>query len=294
MAGVTPDPLMTSDVISLASLASLASEDWHRSAEEQQGKLEATMAEAARYLPNQAILENFVHQNPFEEFEDMPFGDALKQAHVVSKAEGPGARCLAATGYDPRPRVNAVLADLSATFLDRGSARWQVPRRELGFLHFFASMEGLDFGLGPRWRSGSQRTARQILEDFKPVEYPLRTRDHRQIAARHLLQSWQRMGVSDDEWQEACHEAMAQLPGWAGMFHHMEHHPAAVPRSEEHLKTPVQAQGIPMQAPEATIRLLDYATVHAVLLASSLEAVEAQFGRGTNVMAWLQNTAAPG
>jgi hypothetical protein len=119
------------------------------------------VAQVAHLLPHQGVLENFVHHNPLHDLEAMPFRDALRYMDDLSSYKSPGERLFLIYKVDPRRRVNAALSDLSATFLDRGAAKWRPPYREKGFLFFFATLEGLGFA---KWRRYARNEADRILE----------------------------------------------------------------------------------------------------------------------------------
>eukprot|EP00662_Eupelagonemidae_sp_cell21_P025177 gene25177-45108_t len=107
--------------------------------------MEKVIASAGLLLPHQPILENFVHHNPHEVLQAMPFHQALAHVAECDARMSPGDRRLyALTGADPRPRANDAVSELAA---------WAAPGRDRGFLHFFASREGSDnlrfFGAAP-------------------------------------------------------------------------------------------------------------------------------------------------
>ena len=116
--------------------------------------------EASDLLPHQAILENFVHHNPWETLQHMEFQEALKHIEELSSYLSPAERLLHLCGRDPRRRAHEAIAELGAIFLDRGAAKWEAPNRERGFLYFFASLEGA--GRAP-WRAHARAAAAQVL-----------------------------------------------------------------------------------------------------------------------------------
>jgi len=115
---------------------------------------------AADLLPNQAILENFVHHNPLKHFEWMNFKEAIDHAHKLESYTSPGERAFYLAKVDPRKRVNEAISELSSVFLDRGAAKWTPGFRDRGFLYLFASLEALGFA---PWREHARETASRIL-----------------------------------------------------------------------------------------------------------------------------------
>lgn len=114
----------------------------------------------AELLPHQGILERFVHHNPLESLQALPFSEAIDRVAHLELYAPPGARILALLDIDPRKRANEALVGVSAAFLDRGAAKWSPRFRNRGFLHFWASLEGLGFG---RWRSHARAVAARVL-----------------------------------------------------------------------------------------------------------------------------------
>jgi uncharacterized protein YbcC (UPF0753/DUF2309 family) len=122
---------------------------------------QAATADAAKLLPNQPILGNFVHHNPLDLFETMKFDSAIQTVHHLESHLSPGARGEIALNFDPRKRTNDALVDLSSAFLDRGAAKWISGHRGRGFLYFFARHESLGI---PPWRKHARFAAKRILK----------------------------------------------------------------------------------------------------------------------------------
>ena len=114
------------------------------------------MHDASDLLSHQAIMENFVHHNPWEALQGMDWSDALESVEDKGKFMSPGERISTLAALDPRTRANRAMAELGAPFLDRGLAKWEAPSRERGFLFFFASLE--DLGFAP-WRAHAATNA---------------------------------------------------------------------------------------------------------------------------------------
>lgn len=201
--------------------------------------------QAADLLPNQAILENFVHNNPLKQFEEMKFREALDHVHKLESYMSPGERAFQKFNVDPRKRVNEALVDISCVFLDRGAAKWAPQFRDKGFLYFFATLEGL--GIGP-WRKHSREAAKRILADYE------RRGDTQHMAETILRENLELLGIPRQDWSYAIRSMLLELKGWAGMFRRMETHPAEAP-------------------PNTTVRLLDFCAVQSILMRSSIEAL---------------------
>eukprot|EP00457_Paulinella_chromatophora_P000426 gb/GEZN01000426.1/.p1 GENE.gb/GEZN01000426.1/~~gb/GEZN01000426.1/.p1 ORF type:complete len:1268 (+),score=118.32 gb/GEZN01000426.1/:298-4101(+) len=216
------------------------------------------LEEAALLLPNQAILENFVHHNPYHHFEHMDFKDALNYAHKLELYMSPGERLHFLSGLDPRKRSNEAMAELSAVFLDRGSAKWASPHRDKGFLHFFASLEGLGFA---PWRKQARTDAKRILAILEEHPYQART-----LAETVVKENLHLFGIPPSDWTSAIRALLLDLRGWAGMFRRMETHPSEAP-------------------PNAAVHLADFVAVQSIIQRSSMEALARQSGWDGNSFA---------
>ena len=127
---------------------------------------------------------------------------------------------------DPDIALHAELQRLSASFLDQGQALLPMPGREGGFL---AAVAGLHAS-----GAGEPRFARGVRDDLRRLA--AHPHDGLEVV-RELLTA---LGVDDTA---AFVEAtLLALPGWAGMFSRLEHHP-----EEEH--------------GHAVVRLVDYLAV---------------------------------
>jgi uncharacterized protein YbcC (UPF0753/DUF2309 family) len=155
------------------------------------------------------------------------------------------------------------MADLCASFLDHGAARWSYAHRDLGFLHFFAAMEGLGFAA---WRKSARQVARGITAEF---ESPGMTatdvaamQRHRTLATKHLAAHLERVGVPKGEWTAVLRASMGEQQGWAGMFNVLEKSPPA---------------DKPSECP-AAVRLVDFLAVRAILTQASIDHIS--WGQG--------------
>lgn len=52
-------------------------------------EIDAALDDAAKVLPIQAILENFLHQNPLQAFESLPFKEAIEHVHHLESYMSP-------------------------------------------------------------------------------------------------------------------------------------------------------------------------------------------------------------
>ena len=212
----------------------------------------AVIEDAAELLPRQAILENFVHHNPWEVLQRMEFFDALRYVEERSDNMSPGERLYRQTGTDPRQRANEAMAELGASYLDRGAAKWAPPERGAGFLHFFASLEGLGFA---SWRGHARAAAAQVRSQLK--EDPEMDRDA--LAESVLAENLRHFEEDPERWAATTRAMLLDLPGWSGMFSRM------------------QAQ--PMEAPTGVpVRLSEFLAVHSIMARSSVEAAARQAG----------------
>jgi uncharacterized protein YbcC (UPF0753/DUF2309 family) len=73
-----------------------------------------------------------VHHNPWESLQSKDFEAALDEVDVKSSYTSPAERLSTVVPLDPRVRANKAVAELGASFLDRGLAKWEPPNRERG------------------------------------------------------------------------------------------------------------------------------------------------------------------
>mgnify|MGYP001433079900 CR=1 FL=1 len=120
-----------------ATLPDAKASEWWQHDHATVRQLSEVIKDAADLLPHQAILQNFVHHNPWESLQSMPFFEALEHAEIRAAFMSPAERLFRLTKVDPRMRANEAMAELCSVFLDRGAAKWEAPHRYDGLLHFF-------------------------------------------------------------------------------------------------------------------------------------------------------------
>lgn len=220
-----------SSVVHYSAQPNSASGDW---------TVSKALEETAHVLPHQGILENFVHHNPLEHYQSLPFNDAIKKVQIEESSTTPSERLHQLLHVDPRKQVNEALVVLSSSFLDRGAAKWAPSYRDKGFLHFFAVHEGTR---GPQWRSFARKAAAEILKsDLDPT----------QLAEKYILDYLDFFKIQPEYRTAALRALLLELRGWAGMFRRMETHPGEA-------------------SIDAEVRLIDFCAVQAILSRSSIE-----------------------
>lgn len=121
-------------------------------------------------------------------------------------------RLLEVAQADVTELVHPVLVRLCASFLDDGVAHFPMPGRERGFYEAF-----LDHA------AAGGREARGFVRDVAA-----RARDERACrydAEASVLAALDELGVPEEAYEGYVARVLLQLPGWAGMFHRLEHHP---------------------------------------------------------------------
>ncbi len=146
---------------------------------------------------------------------------------------------LEATGADSDELVHPVLIRLSASFLDQGIAYWPLPGRTGGFFHAVGELYRPSLLL-PRWM---QRFARDLSA----------ASDRGLSPADSAVESLDRLGVSESEWEPFVAATLLVLRGFAGMMWQIEARPDRVP----------------VHAPDA--RLRDFLAIRLLLEARALE-----------------------
>ena len=117
-----------------------------------------------------------------------------------------------ATHADVAALVNPAMVRMCASFLDDGVAHFPMPGRERGFYAAFLELVALrDAG-----RSGFMRTLSARVMDERARGFD---------AEASVLAALEELGVTEDRFEGYVSRVLLQLPGWAGMFHRLAHHP---------------------------------------------------------------------
>lgn len=114
---------------------------------------------------------------------------------------------LEATGEDSDRLVNEILIPLCAAFLDQGFSRWPLPERNHGIFRAFCTLYGSSGGPPAKWLCGLRREVERVA-DLTPAEC--------------LLDSLERLGVAEPEWETFLSQTLLALRGWAGMIAQVE------------------------------------------------------------------------
>lgn len=146
---------------------------------------------------------------------------------------------LEVTGADSDALVHPVLIRLAASFLDQGLAYWPLPGRDGGFFRAVSELYRRS-ALLPRWL---QRFALDLLATSERALSP----------AESAIDSLDRLGVGDDEWESFVAATLLALRGFAGMMWQVENRPDRVP----------------VHAPKAS--LVDFLAIRLLLEARALE-----------------------
>ncbi|NTX50570.1 DUF2309 domain-containing protein [Myxococcus sp. CA039A] len=144
-----------------------------------------------------------------------------------------------ATGEDVNDLLHPLLIRACAAFLDEGVSHWNLPSREHGFHAAWRSMTCDGLGAAPDWLEGLEDEPSLAPEDA-------------------VLEALDALGVPDADWEPYLVRVLLALPGWAGMFHRLEHHPGDRPSG----------------APPA--RLMDFVAVRLTLEQHALREVARQ------------------
>lgn len=117
---------------------------------------------------------------------------------------------------DPAELVGPVMVRLSAAYLDAGLARSAWPGREDGFLYAWRRLVLETPAVLPEWQQ----------------ELVARVRQGASLTAAQLVErALDELGTTPQDREPVLGAVLLQLPGWAGMFHRLEHHPDDRPRN---------------------------------------------------------------
>ncbi|MBM3768868.1 MAG: DUF2309 domain-containing protein, partial [Acidobacteria bacterium] len=154
----------------------------------------------------------------------------LEEGDLADKLNEPGgaalfARCLARTPKRPptakspgppdRELVNEWMTRLCAAYLDQGMSYWPMPRDPNGFQASVRAFFSRPGGVYPAELHG----IREVFPDAGD-------------AVAIIENSLRKLGFPEAEWDRAIQEELLALPGWAGMFHKLEHEPELAPHEQ--------------------------------------------------------------
>ena len=105
--------------------------------------------------------------------------------------------------------MHDLLIRFCAAFLDQGLAKWQLPRRDEGFLRSFCALYGQGGGSPEGWMQG---LAPELAELDKGNIDPLES----------IRQSLEILGVPESDWEDYISATLLALRGWAGMLRQIE------------------------------------------------------------------------
>ncbi|MBL8176605.1 MAG: DUF2309 domain-containing protein [Bryobacterales bacterium] len=119
----------------------------------------------------------------------------------------------------PSPRGGAVdeiihpyLIRFAEVFLDQGLAYWPMPHRELGFYQAIRKLLTQPFFIEPDGLGGLRRAFQRQAENNAD-------------ATRVVLDMLDSLAVPQPQWEPFLQSELLALPGWAGLFHRLEHEP---------------------------------------------------------------------
>jgi uncharacterized protein YbcC (UPF0753/DUF2309 family) len=215
----------------------------------------------AKWLPEQRPLGVFVHQNPLgliehehfhaaceaatrirgarttltaEQYRDLKDARHIRPEDVAAAKRRISGLRLKKVDLLPRPgagtvllsrvrpemavevgeMVDALLLRVLPTFLDLGSAPWPMPGREHGLLGVLRRLARTPLGVPEPWLAGLRET---LGGDDA-------------TAMSRIVACLEKRGDPDFGWPSVIHDALFELPGYAGMIHRLEHHPEEQPK----------------------------------------------------------------
>ncbi|MBI4954071.1 MAG: DUF2309 domain-containing protein [Myxococcales bacterium] len=156
-------------------------------------------------------------------------------AAAARRAPARLAEQLAAVSHeDPDDLVHPVLIHLAGAFLDRGQSQWSMPDREAGFFDAWRRVLTSGHAVRAAWLARLGARLRDGLRRGVDAEGA-------------VLELLDEIGVADDDLDAFVEHTLLRLPGWAGMFHRLEHGAGSIGRTS------------------ARVRLVDYLAVRLTL-----------------------------
>jgi uncharacterized protein YbcC (UPF0753/DUF2309 family) len=114
-----------------------------------------------------------------------------------------------AVGEDSDQLVNEALIPFCAAFLDQGLGHWDLPHREEGFYEAFVQLYRQRGQLPRRWQRGLRAELERLARNaVSPLDA--------------ILQSLDKLGVPEEEWERFISHTFLAMPGWAGMIRQVE------------------------------------------------------------------------
>lgn len=108
--------------------------------------------------------------------------------------------------------IHPYLIRMAEVFLDQGLAYWPMPHRELGFYQSVRKLMVQPMLLEPNGLRGLRKAFQQQAE---------RNAGSTDVVLE-MLDAW---SLAEEEWDSFLQAELLALPGWAGLFHRLEHEP---------------------------------------------------------------------
>jgi len=106
--------------------------------------------------------------------------------------------------------IHPYLIRFAEVFLDQGLAYWPMPHRELGFYESIRKLLIQPCFVEPNGLGGLRRAFLEQAES-------------KADATRVVLDLLDALGIPEAEWESYLEGELLALPGWAGLFHRLEH-----------------------------------------------------------------------
>lgn len=159
-------------------------------------------------LPIQNPMPSFVHNNPIQYWEQMPFAKGLKDAVLLYENVGFGAT------HSQRRELEDLAIPIVSTYLDQGLNRWGIQRPESlwrWFIEYLESTSKLKGGLVARLK----KSHLELLKNETSIETLER------LLSSHLQ--------NPQNWHGYIRGLLFHLKGWSGMVQVLENRKTAFP-----------------------------------------------------------------